>query len=486
MLYRLLYLVFMSCVFFTYSTHSNESLSKVHFKDGRSKTYNQLLNDNKLAGISVAVVDNYEIIFSFSGGLKDSLTANKVDTNTSFNAASISKPIIATLAILLAVQGKLDLDAPVKTYLKSWQLPKSNFTKNKAITLRHLLTHTAGTTHSGYASKYFDDSIPTSEETLSTYKNEKISITFEPGSNWKYSGGGFLIAQVLLENITGKSIAKLGEDMLFGPLKMKSTTFYQHGHSKFPSNIAKAHNKNGLVISTGVPICPEAACGLWTNAIDMAKFSIEIQRALAGESTHIISKDVAQELTRIQTTKLSGGWSMGWMRNMAEGNLDWFSHSGYNDGTGGLIMATVKNGKGIFVFGNGAYKARITTIDQITASVVTSLGWKKEITGVAKSPSKDFLNKIVGDYENFTPNHFSPFRKRVKIEKQGSSLVMFNPGNHAKPLPLIHIGKNKFKIDQLVNCQIGFFIDKSNSTFLTLEQADTGLVSKALRKLVKK
>lgn len=477
--------IILVCLLFTFNGHANEALSIVHFKDGSSKNYEQLLKDNKLAGVSIAVVDNYEVVFSYAGGLKDANTANKIDSNTSFNAASISKPIIATLAAMLAEQGKLDLDAPITTYLKSWKIFKSNLTKTKSITLRHLLTHTAGTSHSGYSSKYLGDIIPTTAEILNQYKNEKITITFEPESNWKYSGGGFLIAQIALEDLTGKSIAKLGEEMLFNPLRMKNTVFYQHGHPKFLSNVAKAHNNNREVISTGIPICPEAACGLWTNAEDMAKFAIEIQKALAGNNTKVISKTVAQNLIKIQTTQLSGGWSLGWMRNVARGNLDWVSHSGYNHGTGGLIMATVENGRGIFVFGNGAYQARVETINQIVTSVINSLGWKKEINAVAEPPSKDLIELVVGDYENITPNHFSPFSKRVQIENQGNSLVMIFSGNQAKSLPLIHVGKNKFKLDQHVNSQIGFLIEDTDSIFLTLEQPDGSLVSKALRKRAK-
>jgi CubicO group peptidase (beta-lactamase class C family) len=475
--------VLLFCFFIASNSHANEALSQVRLNDGSLKNYEQLLKANKLAGISVAVVDNYEVIFSFAGGRKGFATKDNIDINTSFNAASISKPVVATLAVMLAEQGKLDLDAPVKSYLKSWKIPESNRNKDKAITLRHLLTHTAGTGHSGYGSKYLGDTIPTTTETLNTYKNEKISIDFVPGESWKYSGGGFLIAQVALEDITGKSIAKLGEEMLFSPLKMKNTTFYQHGHPKFPSNVAKAHNNKQEVISTGIPICPEAACGLWTNAMDMAKFAIEIQKALSGADSKVISASAAQELIQFQTTMLSGGWSLGWMRNLAVGNLDWFSHSGYNNGTGGLIMATKENGRGIFIFGNGAYRARVSTINQIVSSVTGSMGWKKEIEATTESPSKDLVERIVGNYENLTPHHFSPFAKSVRIEKQGGILVLQNSENQSKPLPLIHIGKGKFRVDQLVNSQIGVHVNKSGSVYLTLEQGDTKLVSKALRKL---
>lgn len=472
-------------LFLAFCSHAAVDLSKVHLKNGESHTYQQLLLKNDLPGISVAVVDHYKVVFSTAEGLKDAAKTDKIDENTAFNAGSISKPVVAALAVILSEQGKLDLDAPVSKYLKTWSLPVSDFTKNRAISLRHLLTHTAGTSHSGYASKYRGDVIPATEDTLNNYKNEAISLTFEPGSSWKYSGGGYLIAQLVLEDVTGQPIGKLANEILFTPLGMTSSSFYQDGHVNFLSNVAKAHNSNKKVVSTGIPICPEAACGLWTNALDMAQFSVEIQKALAGKKTKVISKNAAEQLVAFQTTELSGGWSLGWMRYAAVGNLDWFSHSGFNNGTGGLIMATVENGRGIFVFGNGDYRARVSTIDQIVASVVTDLGWRQAVTPTKDLISKDFAESIVGEYENLTPHHFSPFAKTVRIEKQGDQLFLLNSESRQKPLPIIFTARDKFRVDELVNSQLGIVSDKQGVTFITLEQPDHALVSKALRKLVK-
>lgn len=472
-------------IFFSLRSYAGIDLSKVYLKTGESKTYEQLLKDNKLPGISVAIVDNYEVIFTFSGGLKDTASKNKININTSFNAASISKPIVATLVVMLAEKGKLNLDAPVSKYLKRWALPKSDFTLNHVVTLRHLLSHTSGTSHSGYSSNYSGDTIPSTVETLNNYKNEAITVIFEPGSSWKYSGGGFLIAQLVLEDVTGKSMAKLAEEMLFTPLGMKHSTFNQHGHVNFPINVAKAHNNNNEVISTGIPICPQAACGLWTNASDIALLTIEIQKSLAGKSTKVISTKAAQNLIAIQTTELTGGWSLGWMRNAGIGNLDWFSHSGYNHGTGGLIMASVEDGRGIFVFGNGDYRARVSTIEQIVASVTTALNWKNEIAQTKEPISKNFVDNLLGEYENLMPHHFSPFAKKIKIERQGSELVLLNSETNNAPSRIILTGNNKFRVDELVNSQLGLVVDEHGVTYITLEQPDTTLVSKAMRKLKK-
>jgi CubicO group peptidase (beta-lactamase class C family) len=195
--------------------------------------------------------------------------------------------VTGTIAVMLAEKGVIDLDLPVSQYLKSWVLPASPLTKNKAITIRHLLTHTAGMTQGGFADFYLGDDIPTLIESLNGQKlpryNKPISVKFEPETDWDYSGGGYVIAQVAIEDVTGKTLAQLAEEMLFKPLGMSHSTMYQHGHPKFLNNVAKVHDSEQKVIGTGLPICPQIApSGMWSTALDMAKFVIEYQKALAG------------------------------------------------------------------------------------------------------------------------------------------------------------------------------------------------------------
>jgi CubicO group peptidase (beta-lactamase class C family) len=100
--------------------------------------------------VSVAVVENGEIAWAHAFGLQEKGDPRPADPDTLYSGASISKPIAAALALQLVDQGKLDLDAPVNGYLKSWQIPESEFTQETPVTLRHLLSHTAGTTGHGF------------------------------------------------------------------------------------------------------------------------------------------------------------------------------------------------------------------------------------------------------------------------------------------------------------------------------------------------
>ena len=442
----------------------------------KPQDYDPLLQEHQLPGISLVVVDNYQQVFSYVSGYTDNLSKEKIDHNTAFNAASISKPVVATLAVMLAEQGKLDLDKAVSSYLKNWTLPKSAF--KQQITLRHLLSHTAGTSQSGYKSQYLGDEIKSTINILENYKNQPISTLFEPGTNWQYSGGGFLIAQLALEDITGQSLAQLANHMLFTPLNMKNTSFYQHGDKQFPTNLAKAHDNQQQVIKTGIPICPQAACGLWTNATDMALLAIEMQKALSGQQTKVISNKVAKALIEIQTTQLSGGWGVGWMRNRALANLDWFSHDGYNHGTGGLVMASTEGGRGIFIFANGAYQARVRVMQNLLTDISQKLNWQQHIQPSKEQLTPDFIQQISGQYQNLTPHFFSPFARQVSIKQQGEKLLLVN--GKSKTYNLIHVGDNKFRADELVNSSLGFEQAEDGQLYLTLEQQN--LRSKALIK----
>ncbi|NVJ70848.1 MAG: beta-lactamase family protein [Alphaproteobacteria bacterium] len=445
-----------------------------------------LLEQNKLPGLSVAVVDDYELVYEQAFGVKEYGKPEAVDRHTAFSAASISKAVTGLLAVMLAEEGALDLDAPVSQYLKRWQLPENGFTKNTPITLGHLLTHTAGTSQSGFADFFEGDDVPTLVESLNGIKlprhKEPIKVMWEPGTRFQYSGGGYVIAQVAIEDETGKSLAALAEEMIFTPLGMKDTTMYQYGHPKFLKNVAKAHKLDRTLEGPGgVAVYPQtAASGLWTTPGDMAKLVLEIQKALAGRKTSVISKRVAVASTRVQTLKKAGGWSLGWMRYYAEGNLDWFAHSGYNSGIGGQVMATMQDGRAILVFGNGVHRSRVPSINAVVADVIKSRGWGQALPEATEQPSDALLQSMVGWYENLNQGFFSPFGRKVMIYQKDGQLLLDNSGGKYPPRKMVYNGNGRFVLDQFVNAQVGLS-QTSEGSFLTFFR--DGLEAYALKKV---
>lgn len=459
-------------------------LSRFVAPNKQELSYDDFLKHYKVPGLSFAVVDNYQVVYSHTAGLKETGTQNKIDSNTAFSTASISKPVTATIVAMLAEQGKLELDAPVSQYLRRWSIPTSQFTQNKPITFRHLLTHTAGTSQGGFADFNLGDDIPTPIESLNGIKlpryNSPISVNFTPESDWEYSGGGYVIAQIAIEDITGKSLQQLAEDMIFTPLNMQHTTMFQNGHPKFLSNVAKAHDGHQKVMKDGIIICPQIApSGMWSTAIDMAKFTIEYQKALAGKPTKVISKWVAEATTKVHSLKKVGGWSAGWMRMEAKGNLDWFSHGGSNTGTGGHVMSTMQGGKGIIVFINALTPQRNPAIDALIDSIISLMNWRQTVDSSQSIPDKNLITKMLGRY-------LSPFDQIITIKKQGDNLIYNNPlqiGGGNFQGKMFYQGEGKFALENNSNL---FGIEnspKDKQAYLTVYRAGTSLKDFAMRKL---
>ena len=127
---------------------------------------NELLKEYKLSGVSVAVIDDFNVVYSATAGEKVFGSGDSINQSTAFSTASISKPVTALLAAMLEEQGKLSLDDSVAKYLTRWTLQKEQFPNPEEITFRRLLSHTAGTTQSGFADFYKGDVVPTAIDSL--------------------------------------------------------------------------------------------------------------------------------------------------------------------------------------------------------------------------------------------------------------------------------------------------------------------------------
>lgn len=357
-----------------------------------------------LHGLSVAVFENYKIVWTGTWGIKDVEKKESINDSTAYSTASIAKPVTATLFAILEEKGLINLSDPVSKYLKRWELPVSEFTMSTDITFEHLLSHTAGTSQHGFEDYYEGDTIPTLVQSLrgqlqKRYDSE-IKIQWKPGTHWGYSGGGYVIAQMAVEDSLGRSLADLAEEYLFRPLGLKHTTLRQPNEVGFLTNIAKAHDEDGKMVRTGVPITPQvAASGLWSTPSDLAKFVIEIQNALQNKNNTVISNKVAKRVTAIVTSKVLGGWSLGWERRYGFGNYDWFSHGGNNTGVGGHIYGTMEGGNGIAILGNGENANRIPVVDQFRNSIIKAHEWyipldkSNEIT-----ITKELVDRVTGKY----------------------------------------------------------------------------------------
>jgi CubicO group peptidase (beta-lactamase class C family) len=466
-----IFLLVLSCAlsFGQAKGHLEKPTAKIIALDGLKASTASLMAKYNLKGLSIAVFENYNIIWTSEWGVKAANSQEKIDRNTAFSTASISKPITAIVCAILEEKGVINLDDPIAKYLKRWQLPQSSFTKDTDVTWKQLLSHTAGTTQGGFEDYYQGDSIPTIVQSLQgkllPRSKKEIEFLFKPGTNWEYSGGGYVIIQCALEDHLGKPLAEIVKEYLLDPLKLQNSTMIQPNEKGFLTNIAKVHNNKGEIIKTGIPITPQVApSGLWSTPTDLAMIAIEMQKALSGKENKVISTAVAKKVTDIVTLNGARGWSYGWQRSLGWGNQDWFSHDGSNTGTGGELLATMKNGNGIAILANGDKPNRLPVMSYVEKEVIEKLNWyspigekaAKEVPVALSKAIKGYYTEILYGYNRMGTTKIFEENKKLYLN---SPFLKENIGDDKSEM--YYIGNNTFMINNYPNT-IQFNLNEGN------------------------
>ena len=324
-----------------------------------------------IQGVSIAVV--HHGVIEWARGYGIATPDNKpVTPETIFQAGSISKPVASMGALRLVQEGKLSLDADVNTKLTSWKVPASDAAPGAVVTLRELMTHTAGMTVHGFPGYAAGDPVPTLVQVLNGEKpanTAAIKSEQPPMKEWKYSGGGYTIMQQALIDVTHEPFPKLLHDSVLAPIGMKHSTYEQPLPEALRTNAATPYRGDGKPVEGGAHTYPEmAAAGLWTTPTDLAIYAIEVERSLLGKANHVLSAD----MTRQMLTPGMGHWGLG----LEIGGSDadpYFSHGGANEGFRNNFAAYEKNGEGVFVMTSGDNGGQIA--DEVMHSVANEYQW---------------------------------------------------------------------------------------------------------------
>lgn len=330
-------------------------------------------------GVSIAVVNDGKIAWANGYGcITSGQNCVSVDEHTLFQAASISKPITAFGALILVQQGKISLDEDVNKYLKRWKVPENEFTKSEKVTLRRLLSHTAGTSVDGFPGYTSQSKIPTIEDILKGQKplvnTDPVVVIAKPGTEMKYSGGGTTIVQLLIEDVTGERFDVWMQNNVLEPLGMSESTFKQPLPPSFARHAAYGHHLGGVKVEGNWHIYPElGAAGLWSTPKDLARFIVYIQSALKNGQTKPLSKDYIKEM--ITRQKIGSGESDSGLGLFLEkqGRDLFFNHRGQNDGFIARLFGYAYGGKGLVIMMNN--DAGWTLIEEIKIAVALSYDW---------------------------------------------------------------------------------------------------------------
>ena len=186
----------------------------------------KLIEKRRVPGVSVVLIQDFKIAWAKGYGLKEAGGKDKVDKDTLFQAASISKPVAAMGVLKLVQDGKLKLDEDANEKLKSWKLPKHD--SGKDITVRLLLCHGAGLTVHGFGGYETGEDIPTLKQVLNGEKpanSAALRSDWEPGKGFRYSGGGYCVLQQLVLDVSGKSFPEFMKETVLKPLGSQTHGF---------------------------------------------------------------------------------------------------------------------------------------------------------------------------------------------------------------------------------------------------------------------
>jgi len=351
----------------------------------------------KIPGVGIAVINDGKIEWAKGYGVAEAGSATPVSPRTLFQAASISKSVASLAALRMVEQGKLALDADVNGRLISWKVPENDFTAKEKVTLRRLLSHTAGLTVHGFGGYAADAPVPTLVQVLDGKKpanSAAILVDVLPGSINRYSGGGFTVMQQLLIDVSGRPFPDLLAELVLNPLGMGDSTYEQPLPSNRRERAASGHRPDGTLLPGKYHTYPEmAAAGLWTTPTDLARFLIEIQRALQGKSGSLSAK-MAKEMT----TAVKDGYGLG-LSLQGTGAEARYGHGGSNEGFRCNMIAFVEGGRGAVVMTNGDAGSMLGA--EIFRAVAREYGWpgpKPRVKTIAPVAAAD-LAPLAGRYE---------------------------------------------------------------------------------------
>jgi len=347
-------------------------------------------------GVSIAVVNNYKIEWARGFGVREHGKREPVTENTLFQAASISKPMFALAVMRLVEDGKLNLDEDVNRYLTSWKVPP-NGSWQPRITLRQILSHSAGLTVHGFPGYRTTEKLPSLIDILNgsaPANTPRIEVNILPGLQARYSGGGTTLAGQAVVDVLGKPFAQIMREVLLDPVGMKHSTFDQPLPAKWAKSAATAHPSKNQPLPGKWHVYPELAPdGLWTTPSDLARAGIELQLALKGEAKSLLSAPTAMEML----TPVIETVGIGFMLDGKDKSIR-FGHGGANEGFLSQMTMYKELGMGAVVMINSGEGGPM--LREIERAIAREYDWPDSLTEDKKPVqlAAEVLQTFVGEY----------------------------------------------------------------------------------------
>ena len=338
-------------------------------------TLEEVMERFGVPGMSVAVIRDFEVHWAKGYGTADMVTGAPVDTETLFQAASISKPVTAMAALTAVQEDLFSLDDDINSILRSWTLPGGGFTGERPVTPRLLFSHTAGL-GDGHGFPGYEPDAPRPTP-VQIFEGEPpsnvgpVELVRPPLTAMHYSGGGTTIMQLALTDARGVPFPDLMRRTVLEPVGMTRSTFEQPLPPALDTNAARGHRGDGLPMGLAKwhAYAALAAAGLWTTPTDLARFAIEVQKAARGDPDRVLSRASAQEML-----SPVGVGSYGVGLHIEQRGQGWyFSHGGGNWGFVCYLTAHKARGYGVVVMTNSSGGGGL--YQEVLERVERAYGW---------------------------------------------------------------------------------------------------------------
>ncbi|WP_158591581.1 serine hydrolase domain-containing protein [Deinococcus cavernae] len=338
-------------------------------------------------GVSLAVIDGGRVAWARGYGFLHAGNDARVSTETLFQAASISKAVTATAAMMLVQDGRLSLDRPVNDTLRSWKVPAASPDLSADVTLRQLLSHTAGIGVPGYLGYPAGQPVPRLLDVLrgaAPATSPAVRVERPAGRAYAYSGGGYEVLQLLLQETGGEPFPGLMQRRLLQPLGMTHSTFTSPLPETWRQRAAEAHSAAGQPLPGRWHTYPElAAAGLWSTPSDLARWLLALSGSANAANNALLNQATMREMLTDHTPGLarwySGhAYSLG-LKLRGRGQAFSFGHTGINQGYRAVAVMYPRTGQGAVVMTNGENGEALA--QEILRSVAAAYHWPDEPPG---------------------------------------------------------------------------------------------------------
>jgi len=431
----LILLIFQSCSEKATTATTNQLIKKVEtglipsvYIEGEATwSIEERMKHYGIPGVSIAVIHKGKIVWTKGYGVTDSISKSPVTDQTLFHASLLSMPLTAYGALSLVEKQKVALNTNVNDYLTSWKVPENEFTKKHKVTLKNLLNHSAGFGLHSIPGYPIGETVPTLTQVLNGIapaKNIPVVLNKEPEESIYISAAGYAIAQQMMIDVVGKTFPELMHQLVLQPLDMTNSTFNQMLSTAQLNRAATGYLTDGSMVNgKGHHYPVMAANGLWSTAEDLAKFVVNIQQTLKGNSTKGLSKELTElMLTPYGTSSYGPGFKYGLgMQLVDKQGETYLRHWGWNRGFFSQIIAHRDKEYAVVVLTNSTFPA---FNEEVTRAVAHAYDWDNYVQVYQKKEIQFFLDgnfeKAIDTYKNLLkqdPNN--PIISRANINRLG-------------------------------------------------------------------